>query len=233
MGLVPVGLGAIEHWGLMGSGGAMNEMHVMLVHGLGGSGPWHWQQWLTAQLPAYGVRAELPGLPGPDSPVLDEWLSMLRSRLASVPASAELVVAAHAEGVALWLHHTATIGGRARRADRVLLVAPPDPQREPDAGGLVPYPQDARSLRRAAGLTRLVVGTGDQHITMHGAHALADRLKIELDVVLDGEHVDTEAGYGPWPSVLRWALYGSTPLLDRLDGEPHTAGYSLERLRLA
>lgn len=211
----------------------MSEMHVLLVHGLTGSGPWHWQQWLAGRLPEHGVRVDLPTLGDPDRPALDDWLPALRDRLEAVPADAELVVAAHSCGAALWLHHAATVATTGRRADRVLLVSPPGPDwRHRDVQGLTPYPLDARSLRRAAGLTRLVAGTGDEHLSMHSAHALADALQVELDVIPDGEHLNTEAGYGPWPSVLRWTLYGTTPLTDRFDSEAHTAGYSAERLRL-
>ncbi|RCW45088.1 hypothetical protein DFQ14_10349 [Halopolyspora algeriensis] len=211
----------------------MSEMHVLLVHGFGGSGPWHWQQWLAGQLPDHDVRVELPTLGDPDHPRLGEWLPALRRRLHAVPAHAELVVAAHSCGAALWLHHAATIEARGRRADRVLLVSPPASEWcHPDVRGLLPYPLDARSLRRAAGLTRIVAGTGDPYLPVHSAHSLADSLQVELDVIPDGEHLNTEAGYGPWPSVLRWALYGTTPLEDRFDSEAHTAAYSPDRLRL-
>jgi uncharacterized protein len=213
--------------------GAMSEMHVLLVHGMTGSGPWHWQQWLASQLQTQDVHVDLPSLPDPDHPALDAWLPVLRRRLEAVPANAELVVAAHSCGVALWLHHAATIDEGTRRADRVLLVSPPGLEwQHPDVRGLLPYPLDARALRRAGGLTRVVAGTGDPHLSMHSAHALADALQIELDVIPDGEHLDTDAGYGPWPSVLRWALYGSVPLVDRFDNEAYTAGYSPEKLRL-
>ncbi|GAA2776133.1 alpha/beta hydrolase [Saccharopolyspora taberi] len=198
-----------------------------------GSGPWHWQQWLAGQLRSHGVTVDLPALPGDERPDLDVWLPVLREHLAAVPAEAELVVAAHSCGVALWLHHAATVDGRSRRADRVLLVAPPDPQwQNPDAAGIVPYPVDAHTLRRAGGVTRLVTGTGDPYLPMHRAHALAEELRIEMDVVPDGEHLNTDAGYGPWPAMLRWALYGTVPLADRFDGEPHTTGYQPGRLRL-
>lgn len=211
----------------------MSELHVLLVQGATGSGPWHWQHWLAAQLPGEGVEVEMHDLVGPDRPSLEDWLARLRSRLVAVPADAELVVAAHSSGAALWLHHPATVGEAARRADRVLLVAPPDPQgADPVVEGLTPYPLDAMSLRRAGAVTRLIAGTGDAHLPVHTAHALAAELHIELDVILDGGHLDTDSGYGPWPAASRWALYGSVPLADRFDGEPYTAGYSVEKLRL-
>lgn len=210
----------------------MIDMHVLLVHGMTGSGPWHWQRWLTHQLMDHGVTVELPELPDPDHPVLADWLSVLRERLEAVPEEAELVVAAHSCGVALWLHHAARMIDGMRRASRVLLVAPPGPEwRHPDDHGLNPYPIDARALREAAGVTRLVAGTGDPNLPMHRAHFLADALHVDLDVIPDGEHLNTDAGYGPWPSVLRWVLYDAGPLVDRFDGEPCTVAYSPRPLR--
>ncbi|QIZ36333.1 alpha/beta hydrolase [Saccharopolyspora sp. ASAGF58] len=211
----------------------MSEMHVLLVHGMTGSGPWHWQQWLAGQLREQGVQVDLPALPDPDRPMLENWLPVLRERLEAVPPEAELVVAAHSCGVALWLHHAATIAGRSRRADRVLLVSPPARDwRHPGAQGITPYPADASALRRAAGITRLVVGTGDPYLSMYQAHALAEDLQVEVDVILDGGHLNTDGGYGPWPAVLGWSLYGTVPLNDRFDTDTYTAGPSQERLRL-
>lgn len=212
----------------------MTEMHVLLLHGLGGSGPWHWQHWLATQLREQGVQVDLPAFPEPHRPELDSWLAVLRARLDAVPASAELVVAAHSWGAALWLQHAATVREDARRADRVLLVSPPDPDRapSPELHQFLPLPVDARALRRAAGVTRLVVGTGDPEVCVFRAHRLADALHAELDVIPDGEHLTTESGYGPWPSLLKWALYASVPLLDRFEGESASAGWSPDRLRL-
>ncbi|MBA8825362.1 hypothetical protein FHX42_002713 [Saccharopolyspora lacisalsi] len=211
----------------------MSKMHVLLIHGFTGSGPWHWQRWLAAQLTDEGVTVELPTLPDPDHPRFDAWLPALRRHLEAVPDEAELVVAAHSCGVPLWLHHAATMDFSVRRADRVLLVSPPEPEwRHPDVRGLAPYPLDAGALRRAAGLTRLVAGTGDEYLPMHSAHEIADALRVDLDVIPDGGHLNTEAGYGPWDSVLRWTLYGTVPLVDRFGAEPHTADRSPAKLRL-
>lgn len=203
----------------------MAEMYVLIVHGMTGSGPWHWQRWLANQLADQGVPVDFPDFPEPDRPVLDDWLAVLRERLQATPAEAELVVAAHSCGAALWLHHAATMEDHMRRASRVLLVAPPGPQwRHPDDHGINPYPIDSRALRDAAGVTRLVAGTGDPNLPIYQAHTLGDDLRIELDVIPDGEHLNTDAGYGPWPSVLRWVLYDTAPLVDRFDSEPYSAG---------
>ncbi|MEB3367981.1 RBBP9/YdeN family alpha/beta hydrolase [Saccharopolyspora mangrovi] len=211
----------------------MSELRVLLIHGMTGAGPWHWQHWLAGQLRDQGVQVDAPVLPDPARPDLRRRLPVLRERLAAVPPEAELVVAAHSCGVGLWLHHAATIGLDDRRADRVLLVAPPDAEWDhPDAREVAPYPADATSLRRAAGMTRLVAGTGDAYLPMHRAHALAEDLQVEMDVILDGGHLNTDAGYGPWPSVLRWTLYGTVPLHDRFDTDAYTAGRSQEQLRL-
>lgn len=183
----------------------MTDMHVLLVHGV--AGPWHWQRWLDNQLRELGVTVDVVQLP--ETPRLNDWLPVLRERLALVPTGAEFVVAAHSHGAGLWLQHATTSGQQWPRADRVLLVSPPAP-RTVGTG----------AVRRVAGVTRLVAGTGDPDMAMHQVHGMAEDLSVEVDGILDGARLDTEAGYGPWPAVLRWVLYGSVPLTDRFDDGP-------------
>jgi hypothetical protein len=33
---------------------------------------------------------------------------------------------------------------------------------------------------------------------------MAAQLKVDLDVIPGGAHLNTDAGYGPWPAVLDW-----------------------------
>ena len=33
---------------------------------------------------------------------------------------------------------------------------------------------------------------------------MASALKIDLDVIPRGAHLDGDAGYGPWPAVMEW-----------------------------
>ena len=59
-------------------------------------------------------------------------------------------------------------------------------------------------MRRAAGWTQLVVGDDDEACSVDEAVDMAAALKIDLDVIPGGAHLNTDAGYGPWPAVRDW-----------------------------
>lgn len=185
----------------------VTDRHVLLVHGFTGAGPWHWQTWLAGELVGREISVDLPEFPDPDHPVLDRWLPVLRSHLAAAPPGKEVVVLAHSCGTTLWLHHAAQADSRRYRVDRVLLVAPPARVwTHPDVHGFHPAPLDPEGIRRAAGETRLVAGADDPYCPLAEARAIASALRIDMDVVPGGQHLNTDAGYGPWPAVLDWVL---------------------------
>ncbi|MBP2474203.1 putative alpha/beta hydrolase family esterase [Crossiella equi] len=185
----------------------MRALHVVLLPGWRGAPREHWLTWLAAELRGAGVAVDQPVLPDPDRPSREAWLPPLRASLAAAPPSADLVVLGHSLGATLWLHHARTLSGRDRRAHRVLLVSPPAPSwAHPEVHGFNPPPLDARSLRRAASTTRLVVGQGDPYCSRVDAYAYARALGVDLDLVPGGEQLDGDTGYGAWPSVLDWTL---------------------------
>jgi predicted alpha/beta hydrolase family esterase len=63
--------------------------------------------------------------------------------------------------------------------------------------------------------TRLVVGEGDPYCTLTQAKELAEALRIDLDVIVGGAHLNADAGYGPWSAVLKWVRSGRVPLTPR------------------
>lgn len=183
--------------------------YVLLLHGHTGSGPRHWQSWLAGELANLGGVVDVPQLTDPDRPDLDVWLAELRHHLLAAPGDSERVVLAHSAGAALWLHHAARLTGDhgelAVRFDRVLLVSPLGPGFEhPDVHGFTPVPLDAAGVRRAASWTQLVIGEDDKACAVDDAVAMAAELKVDLDVIPRGAHLNTAAGYGAWPAVLEW-----------------------------
>jgi serine hydrolase len=179
--------------------------YVLLVHGHTGSGPRHWQSWLAGELARLGGIVEVPQFSEPDHPELRVWLAELTHHLEAAPAAAERVVLAHSCGALLWLHHAAQLADHKLRFDRALLVAAPGPKwHEPDVRGFNPAPLDPAGIRRAAAWTQLVIGDDDEACSVDEAVDMAAELKIDLDVVPGGAHLNTAAGYGPWPAVLDW-----------------------------
>ncbi len=70
-------------------------------------------------------------------------------------------------------------------------------------------------MRKASRETRLVVGEGDPYCELTVAKRMAEALRIELDVVPGAAHINTDAGYGDWPAVLKWVRSKRVPLSPR------------------
>lgn len=175
----------------------------MVVPGWQGSGEGHWQTWLEEQLKAAGRPTLRPVFASLERPDLADWLTGLRAAIAGLPADAYDIVA-HSLGAVAWLHHVVEPGDSPRPA-RVALVAPPSPQTTvPEIAGFFPPPLDIDAVRHGADGTVLIAGDNDPYIPEGIAAAYALPLKIATTVIPDGGHLNVEAGYGEWPSMLDW-----------------------------
>lgn len=179
-------------------------MAFLLIHGLEGSGPEHWQSWLARRLSARGLHVAYPSLPDADNPRLDRWLDALDAELAQLPA-AETTVLCHSLGSLLWLHHAAR--HPAERVARALLVAPPQPDEEDTSSvGFRPAPLHPDGVAAAARETRLVCSTDDPWCPPETSRRIGETAGVPIDWIENGGHINTDAGYGPWPAVEGWAL---------------------------
>ena len=178
-------------------------MSFLILHGLYGSGPGHWQTWLAGRLRERGSLVSYPELPEPDAPRLDRWLEALDSELALQRDG--LVVLCHSLACVLWLQYAHR--GGAQRAERVLLVAPPSPSvKLPGAQGFFPLSVEPEEAARAAGSTRIVATDNDPYCPEGAEQLYGEPLALPVCLVRGGGHINTDAGYGPWPEVERWAL---------------------------
>jgi serine hydrolase len=182
----------------------MASRSFLILHGLGASGPGHWQTWLSARLRADGERVAYPDFPDADLPSPAAWRAVLEGELAALPAG-EVTVVCHSLSCLLWLHHVAEGG---RQADRVLLVAPPSEQAGvPEIAAFFPVPLPALS-----GGARLVCSDNDPYCPEGAATLYGAPLGIPTDVLAGAGHVNPETGYGPWPAAEAWCLRGDRPI---------------------
>jgi predicted alpha/beta hydrolase family esterase len=180
----------------------------LILHGLVGSGPGHWQSWLAGRLRAAGARVAYPDLPSPDAPRLEAWQATLEGELRALPGAP--VVVCHSLSCILWLHHCAAAVREGGCAERVLLVAPPSA-----ASGVrpilpfFPVPLDAERVHAAAaGETRLVCAR-DPYCPEGAETLYGEPLGLPVDRLPDGaRHINPEAGYGPWPAAEAWCRTG-------------------------
>ncbi|MFF3327012.1 RBBP9/YdeN family alpha/beta hydrolase [Streptomyces sp. NPDC002889] len=188
---------------------ASTSRSFLILHGWQNRRPTgHWQRWLADELTARGNRVTYPQLPEPDQPDLEVWLGRLHALLDAEQEAPgrERVVVCHSLSVLLWLHAVARGGVR---ADRVLLVAPPSAEVITQYEEVVGFGRPAvtgAQVRTPAGGTRLVAGDDDPYCPGGAAQQYGLPLGLDTDVVPGGAHLDLDAGYGPWPSVLDWCV---------------------------
>jgi uncharacterized protein len=161
---------------------------VLILPGLGGSGPLHWQSRWEELHPAY-QRVQMPDW---DNPKLETWLTALDAAVRS--AETPPVIVAHSLGclaVAYW----AARGGDARAA---LLVAVPDP-----AGP--EFPAVARSfgpvpLALIEFPTHLVASRNDSYGSFDFAKRCASAWGSAFSDVGNAGHINAESALGDWPA---------------------------------
>jgi predicted alpha/beta hydrolase family esterase len=176
---------------------------TVILHGIDGSGPEHWQRWLEAQLIATGRAVRFPELPDASAPELEPWLAALDAGLDGLEDDGFDVVA-HSLACLLWLHHATRSTGAPRPA-RVALVAPPEHEvARGVAPSFVPAPLDIDSIRRGADGTVLVGSDNDPFCPIGVAAAYGAPLKMAATVIPGAGHINVDSGFGPFPAVLDW-----------------------------
>ncbi len=174
----------------------------VLLHGLDGSGPDHWQTWLAKRLTDGAQDVRFPDLPDAADPQPDAWEQAVRAEVAA--AGPDCTVLCHSLACLTWLR----IASSADRqlAARVALVAPPHTTEVPAVvrfklARLVP-----KAVHVAAGETRIVWAPDDEYCPGGAAKSFGAPLRISGDRIERGGHLNTDAGYGPWPGIEAWAL---------------------------
>jgi predicted alpha/beta hydrolase family esterase len=178
----------------------------LILHGLEGSGPDHWQTWLAGRLRERGEDVRYPDLPEPFEPEPDKWHDALHTELDAMRG--DRTVICHSLACLLWMLHARDCGGM---VDRALLVAPPSLDEIPAIARFWPAGIDADDLRRPARETRIVCAPLGDPYGPQGCRDVFAELGTPMDLIEGGGHLNTDAGYGPWPAVEEWALSGRAP----------------------
>jgi uncharacterized protein len=158
---------------------------LVTVPGLHGSEGAHWQTWLERQF-ARSLRVEQDDW---DAPHLAGWAQSVLDLLAR--ERGPFVLAAHSFGCLAAAHALAQPDAPLAEIAGVLFVAPASPAKFTFAGAF-----DGRRLA----VPSIVIGSEtDPWMPLEEARELARRIGGAFVNLGDAGHVNTAAGYGPWP----------------------------------
>ena len=166
---------------------------VLLVHGWGGSDFPHWQSWLASEIAKdYGTVSFLK-LTDVDFPVLEIWKKELKEEISSFQPD---IVICHSLANTLWFH----IVDEIQEVKKLYLVAPPS------------FTSDIEELKSFFPLkiptkinakkSLLIASTNDPYMSIDEAKELQKSLNIEMVVLENAGHINTDSGYGKWPWIL-------------------------------
>ena len=163
---------------------------ILIVPGLGGSGPHHWQTYVERSFPG-ASRVHQDDW---DRPERDAWIESLTSAIDAAPGA---VLVAHSLGCAAVAHAVAARPDLPVAA--ALLVAPADVDRQRGAPehrlyGFAPMPCTPLPFRSI-----VVASADDPYMTLVRARTFADDWGAEFINAGALGHINVEAGFGPWP----------------------------------
>ncbi len=178
-----------------------SDADILILPGLNGSGPDHWQSRWEAKLKT-ARRIEMANW---DRPHLETWVEKL---VAEVHTSTRpVILVAHSLGVLTVAHAAPRLAHHVKGA---FLVAPPtessiqnidviDPAFTPIPDMLFPFP------------SVLVASRDDTYAAFHESEALASQWGSAFTDAGAVGHINTESGHGPWPEgLMRFAGFLNT-----------------------
>jgi hypothetical protein len=124
-------------------------------------------------------------------------------------AEPQPVIVCHSLACLIWLRIAAS--SDRRRAERVLLVAPPCTEDVEPVGRALIHHANAADVERAAEATLLVCSDDDPYCPPGAVAIFAEPLAIESRTIVGAGHINPDAGYGSWPDCEKWALTGRWP----------------------
>lgn len=168
-------------------------MTILIVPGLYGSEPAHWQSRWQAELP-YSERVEQADWDAPD---FETWLAALKRHVERRPGA---ILVGHSLGATLIAHLAARepqlrIGG-------ALLVAPADPElrvsRVRGIASFGPLPSEPFPFPAI-----LVASRTDPYMAQDRARIIANLWEAAFVDAGDAGHINVASGHGGWPDGLR------------------------------
>lgn len=171
-------------------------MKVLIIHGWGGSDFPHWQSWLASEVAKDYGCVSFFRFSDVDSPILDIWESELLEHLDDFKPD---IVVCHSLANTLWFH--LCNGEKIKeRVKKLYLVAPPSLECKIEELKTF-FPLNAPK-ELFANKSLLITSTNDPYLNVDDANKLQKELGVEMKMLENAGHINTDSGFGEWPWML-------------------------------
>lgn len=172
------------------------DADILILPGLGNSGPGHWQRRWGERFPHAGFVEQDDW----DNPRLGDWIARLHQDI--MLATRPVVLVAHSLGVLAVVHTAQRLKDTKVRG--ALLVSPPDLD---DPQVIAGVPASLATFRNVPNdplpfPSMVIVSTNDAYVSMERAAHMASAWGSALETAGASGHINVASGHGPWPEGL-------------------------------
>ena len=178
-------------------------IHTVIVPGVGGSEPAHWQSWLQRQLMSCSRVQQQDW----NNPILENWISEFVNTVAPIQDPIQIV--AHSFGCLTTVAALAQHPELNQKIKNLILVAPANPARFGEAG----FARDSQSDYSAyfhqlkiTVPTTLLVSENDPWLNFEDAQCLAQAWKLNPINLGQVGHINVASGFGPFPEIYDYLI---------------------------
>lgn len=154
--------------------------HAFIIHGWDGKPENSWYPWLKQELEAKGYSVQVPQMPNPETPKIEEWVPHLRQIVGSVDSNTHFVC--HSMGCQTLLRYLESVSDDVKIGG-VLLVAPftnlvnlEDPESEAVAKPWLETPIDWEKVRAHISEVLCLFSTDDPWVPVSEAGVFEGKL---------------------------------------------------------
>lgn len=168
---------------------------VLLLHGWNASDYPHWQSWLAGEIAKNYGTVSFPKLHDTEFPDKNAWKEQLKQHLIDFKPD---IVICHSIANILWFHMCNE--EKITDVKKLYLVAPPSINTQiQEIQSFFPV-QPPKNLHAKEVL--LITSTNDPYLSMEEAKSLQNSLGVEMIVLKDAGHINTDSNYGQWQWIL-------------------------------
>lgn len=169
---------------------------VLLLHGWGGSDFPHWQSWLSGEIAKEYGCVQFLRFSDVDAPKLGVWQQELKETLAAFKPD---IVICHSLANTLWFHLCNT--AQMQVVEKLYLVAPPSLEcKVEELKEFFPLKPPKNLYAKE---TLLITSTNDPYMSVDEAKALQKELGVEMVMLENAGHINTDSGFGEWEWMLK------------------------------